>query len=212
MKSIAGEVAEILIKANAVTFNVERPYTYASGIISPIYTDLRLLVSYPAQRRRIIELLSDLVASKVGMQNVDVISGTASAGVPWAAWLSERLDKPMIYVRKESKQHGKEKVVEGVLKEGERVLVLEDLISTGGSSIRSVHNIRGCMGIVDNCLSIFTYGLDEANKSFSEMKVKAYSLCDFNTALETAVKMKYLTPAQAKNAREWNKNPREWRP
>jgi len=212
MKAVAEEVAGILLEANAVSFNVERPFTFASGIKSPVYTDLRLLVSHTPRRRRIVELLSQLVDKEVGLGNVDIVSGTASAGIPWAAWLSERLDRPMIYVRKESKHYGKERMIEGVISEGDRVLVVEDLISTGGSSIRSIHNIRGSMGVVSDCVAIFTYGLAEAEKNCVENNVKAHALCDFKTAVESALKRKYLTREQARKAVEWNKNPREWSP
>jgi len=212
MKAVAQEVAGILLGVGAVSFNVEKPYTFASGIISPVYTDLRLLMSYPAERRRVVELLSELVEKEVGQDKVDLVSGTASAGIPWASWLSERMGKPMVYVRKESKHYGKEKTVEGVIRGGDRVLVVEDLISTGGSSIRSIHNIRGCMGVVENCVSIFTYGLEESERSFRELFVKVSSLCDFKSAIDAAVRKKYLTRGQAEKAAEWNKNPREWKP
>jgi orotate phosphoribosyltransferase len=212
MKSVAEEVAGILLDVNAISFNVARPYTFASGIKSPIYTDLRLLMSYPQQRERVVELLSELVEKRMGLDNIDIISGTASAGIPWAAWLSEKLKKPMIYVRKESKHYGKERLIEGVIEEGKRVLVVEDLISTGGSSIRSVHNIRGCMGIMKDCVAIFNYGLDESRKNFSEMNVKVSELCDFKTAVDVAVRMNCLTKEQAKKAAEWNRNPRKWNP
>ena len=212
MKTVASEVAEILVKINAVSFNVEKPYTFASGIISPIYTDLRLLMSYPDHRRRVVELLLDVASKKVGLENIDVISGTASAGIPWASWLSERMNRPMIYVRKEGKHHGKERTVEGVVKDGNRVLVVEDLVSTGGSSINTVHNIRGSGGVVSDCVAIFTYGFEESQKNFADMNVLLHTLCDFPAAIEAAVKMKHLTKEQAGKARAWNRNPREWKP
>jgi len=169
-------------------------------------------MSYPDYRKRIVDLLADLISKEVGLDKVDVVSGTASAGISWASWLSDKLGKPMIYVRKESKGHGKERMVEGVINDGDRVLVVEDLISTGGSSIRSVHNIRGSRGVVEDCVAIFTYGLEEAEKNFAEMKVRTHTLCDFRTALDYAVKMKYLNALQAAKAIDWNANPREWKP
>jgi len=159
MNEIAKNVAEILLEINAVTLNPKKPFRYASGILSPIYCDNRLIMSYPEKRRSIIEYLKILVEEK--NLNFDVVAGTAIAGIPHAAWLAELLNKPMIYIRNKSKEHGKENLVEGKLDEDQNVLVVEDLVSTGGSSFGAVQGIRDNKGkgLYVFCLQddIFTY-------------------------------------------------------
>jgi orotate phosphoribosyltransferase len=204
------EVAQLLLEVKAVEFNVEEPFTFVSGIRSPVYTDCRLLMSYPVERSRVVEIMQSVVEEEIGVDNVDVISGTASAGIPHAAWLSWALGKPMVFVRKKAKGHGLEKNIEGVVPAGLKVLLVEDLVSTGGSSIDAVNVLRDSGAVVKHCASIFTYGLPEAVKLFSEAGVELHALTDFETAVEAAVKINYLTEEEGARALEWKSDPRGW--
>jgi len=201
----AKEVAGILLDIKAVELRVEPPFKWVSGILAPIYTDCRLLMSYPEQRRRVIELLSGLVPPEV-----DVVAGTASAGIAHAAWLAEKLDKPMVYVRKAKKDHGRENLIEGTFEAGAKVLVVEDLVSTGGSSINTVDAVRAAGGEVTDCVSIFNYGLAKAEDSFKKAEVNLNSLSNFEAALNLALERQYLSKQEADKALEWRANPEGW--
>ena len=205
MTDAAKEVAGLLLDIKAVELRVEPPFKWVSGILAPIYTDCRLLMSYPQQRRRVIELLGELVPAEV-----NVIAGTASAGIAHAAWLAEKLDKPMVYVRKAKKDHGRENRIDGTFEAGAKVLVVEDLVSTGGSSIKTVDAIRAAGGDVSECVSIFTYGLAKAQQNFEAAKVKLNSLSNFETALALAAERGYVTGDEAEKALEWRANPEVW--
>nr|MBI4156825.1 orotate phosphoribosyltransferase [Candidatus Woesearchaeota archaeon] len=202
------KVANILLKIKAITFNIKKPYKYASGILSPIYTDNRLLMSYPKERDKIIEFFINLIKEK-NLQ-FDIIAGTATAGIPHAAWLSSKLNKPMIYVRNSEKKHGKQNQIEGVLKSSQKVLVIEDLISTGKSSIETINSIRNSGGIVNYCISIFTYNLKEASDNFKDNKCNLLFLCNLNALLKIAVKNKYLSNQDLNEVLEWSKDPKNW--
>ncbi|MFC2154432.1 orotate phosphoribosyltransferase [Candidatus Altiarchaeota archaeon] len=202
------DVARILLEIKAVTLSPEKPYRYVSGILSPIYTDNRLLMSYPQERKKIIDFFVELVER--GRLSPDTIAGVASSGIPHAAWLADRLDKPMVYVRKASKDHGKENLIEGKLGVGEKTVLVEDLISTGGSSLASIEAIRSSGGIVENCLVIFTYNMKKAVEGFKAAQVKLVSLTDFATLIEVAAKEEYISRDEAAKAIQWNQDPSGW--
>lgn len=202
------DIADILLKVKAVTLSPSEPYTYASGIKSPIYTDNRLLMSHTPERRQIIEALRDSLKEH-GIV-FDVIAGTATAGIPWAAWLSDMENAPMIYVRSSKKGHGKGNRIEGVLEKGQRVVVIEDLISTGGSSIDTVEAIREAGGEVDTIIAIFTYGMPQVKKNFSDAGCQLVPLCDFSSLIDEAVERKYITEEEAEVTREWNSDTGAW--
>lgn len=205
----AKEIAKLLLEIKAVTLNVNEPFRYTSGIISPIYTDNRLIISYPEKRKIIIKAFLDLI--KKENLSIDVVAGTATAGIPHAAWISEALDKPMVYVRGKAKEHGKQNQIEGRIEKNQRAIVIEDLISTGKSSIAAAEALREAGGIVEDCLAIFTYELPEAIKGFSEAKVRCHTLTNFSTLLETAVKLGYINSEEREEAQQWNQNPMAWR-
>ena len=150
-------VSEILLNLNAVILRTKPPFRWASGILSPIYTDNRLLMSYPREREFIVNSFIKLI--KKNKITVDGFAGTATAGIPWAAWIAQKMKKPMIFVRSESKDHGKENKTEGVIEQGKNYVAIEDLISTGGSSLNTINAVREKGGIVENCIAIFTYEL-----------------------------------------------------
>ena len=202
------EVAEILLGIKAVTLRVNPPYKWVSGIFAPIYTDNRLLMSYPAERETIVKCLVRSI-EELGLK-ADVVAGVATSGIPWAAWVAERMCKPMIYARPKAKEHGKENLVEGGLKKGQNVVLIEDLISTGGSSVGAVEAIRKAGGVVDHCLAIFTYELPEAEKNFGRAKCKALTLTNFSTIIKVATEMGYIDKKDKEKILEWSRNPAAW--
>ncbi len=202
------EIAKILLDTRAVTLSPRAPYKYASGILSPIYCDNRLLMSYPERRRVIIENFKRIIQEN----NIefDVVAGTATAGIPWAAWLAAEYNKPMIYVRSTKKVYGKENTMEGKLNPGQKVLIIEDLVSTGKSSVGAVGAARTAGGIVSHCLAIFSYELEKSKNSFEEKNCKLISLCNFSTLVPIAVESNYINEEEKDTVLEWNKNPKEW--
>ena len=201
------EVAELLLKIKAVSLSINRPYRFASGILSPIYCDNRQLMSYPEEREIILDYFLEII-KKI---NFDIIAGTESAGIPWAAWISQRLEKPMIFVRKKTKEHGKQNLIEGRLKEGKKVLVIEDLISTGGSSIAAINAIRDAGGIVDYCVAIFEYNFEEALTNFEKVECKYITLSDFKTLVKVAIEEDYINEKDKGLVLSWSKDPHNWR-
>lgn len=208
MNEIAKDVAKILLEIKAVTLNPQKPYRYASGILSPIYCDNRLVMSYPDRRRKIIDYFAKFVNDR--NLDFDIIAGIASSGIPHAAWLAEKLGKPMIYIRKEAKGHGKENLIEGMMEKGRKVLIVEDLISTGGSSIAGIEAVRSQGGVVEHCLAIFTYEMSKARDAFQNAKCELIPLSDFTTLIKVADSMKYISDGDAAKALEWNKDPPNW--
>lgn len=206
--SVEKAVAKILVKIKAVTISSGKPFRFVSGIISPIYADNRLLMGYPLLRREITIYMASLLKEK-GI-TPDIVAGTATAGIPPAAWLSELLVLPMIYVRSEKKQHGKGRQVEGVIKKGDNILLVEDLISTGKSSIAAIDAIREEGGKIDFCIAFVDYGLKEARQAYKKRKVKLLTLTNFETLVETAKEEKLIAPAQTQTVLAWNKDPWSW--
>lgn len=202
------EIAAHLLEIGAVSLEPQEPFTWSSGLKSPIYCDNRLTLAYPNVRSKIADGLTALI--RAHFSNVEAIAGTATAGIPHAAWVSERLNLPMCYVRNQAKGHGKGKQIEGKVDKGQKVVVVEDLISTGGSSLNAVRALReaGCqvLGIV----AIFTYGLEKAKQAFAENNVEVYTLTDYDTLIETAVELGVVTEQDLTTLRKWRENPEEW--
>src|SRR3954469_15991400 len=184
-------IAESLLEIKAVSLRPNNPFTWTSGIHSPIYCDNRLTLSYPEIRRKIATGLTEIITEK--FPGTDLIAGTATAGIPHAAWVSELLNLPMCYVRSKAKGHGKGNQIEGNAASGQKVVVVEDLISTGGSVITAVQALReaGCdvLGVV----SIFTYGLEKGRELLQENGIKSISLTDFATLIEVAIEKGYVS-------------------
>jgi len=208
MNETAEDVAKILLEIKAVTLSPQKPYRYASGMLSPIYCDNRLLMSYPDKRRKIIAYLAELIKER--HLEFDVVAGIASSGIPHAAWLADKLGKPMIYIRKEVKEHGKENLIEGKLDKGERVLIVEDLVSTGGSSINGVEAVRSQGGVVNHCVAIFTYEMEKAKDAFRNANCELVTLSGFTTLIKTAKEMEYISPEESGKVLAWNKDPQNW--
>lgn len=201
-------IAEKLLTINAVALKPNEPFTWTSGLRSPIYCDNRLTLSYPEVRKEIAKGLQSIILEKYS--DTDVIAGTATAGIPHAAWVSELLNLPMCYVRSKAKGHGKGNQIEGKVEAGQKVVVVEDLISTGGSVITAVQALReaGCevLGVV----SIFTYGLDKGREAFAQEEIKSESLTDFANLVEVAIEKGYISKNDQDSLLSWSKSPSEW--
>lgn len=202
------ETAKILLKIKAVSLRTNPPFKWVSGILAPIYTDNRILMSYPKERNMIVDSFLKII--KKNNLKPDVIAGIATSGIPWAAWIADKLNLPMIYIRKKQKGHGRENLIEGKLNKREKIIIVEDLISTGGSSINGVEAVResGCK--VECCLAIFTYELEEAKQNFEKEDVELLTLTNFTTLVNVAVKEKYLSKEEEERVLEWSKNPGKW--
>ena len=202
-------IAKMLLDIKAVKVKVNPPFTWNTGLLAPIYCDNRLLISYPQQRRVIVEGLKKLIADN-NLQ-FDVIAGTATAGIPWASFLAAELNKPMVYVRSQPKDYGASKQVEGFMEEGARVLIVEDLISTGRSSLTTVAACQKEYNAqITGVLAIFNYQMQVANQSFWEAKIPLMTLSNFSALVSVAVAENYLTEEEKQNALSWGKDPEAW--
>lgn len=204
------EIAKLLLDIKAVTLNLKEPYRYTSGLLSPIYCDNRLIISYPDKRKIVIDAFIHLIEKN--QLQFDIIAGTATAGIPHAAWIADRLHLPMVYVRDKAKVHGKQNQIEGRLQKSQRALVVEDLISIGKSSITAGLALRKCKGYVTDCVAIFSYQLPQAIKNFSEAYINYYTLSDFSTLIKVAVEEDYISEKEKQKALAWSKNPEKWEP
>lgn len=202
----AQKVAKVLLDTEAVRLNVKEPFIYVSGIKSPIYCDNRKVIGYPQGRNTIVEGFIELLEKK----DYDVVAGTATAGIPWAAFIAEKLEKPMSYIRSKKKEHGAGKQIEGADLEGKRVIVIEDLISTGGSSIKAVEAAKEAGAAHVEVLAIFSYEFEKAAKSFEDADCEWETISSFSTLIKLAEDEKYLNAEEAEIALKWNKNPGEW--
>ncbi|MFD0825275.1 orotate phosphoribosyltransferase [Neobacillus sp. M.A.Huq-85] len=201
-------IAEKLLGINAVALKPNEPFTWTSGLRSPIYCDNRLTLSYPEVRRAIANGLRQLIVEK--FPDAEMIAGTATAGIPHAAWVSELMDLPMCYVRSKPKGHGKGNQIEGKAEQGQKVVVVEDLISTGGSVITAVQALREAGCDVLGAVSIFTYGLEKGKEVFEQEGIAAVSLTDFATLVEAAIDKGYISENDKDSLLTWSKNPAEW--
>jgi orotate phosphoribosyltransferase len=202
------EVAGALLEIGAVSLQPDTPFTWSSGLKSPIYCDNRLTLSFPEVRRKIAEGLSSLINEYY--PGTEVVAGTATAGIPHAAWVAERMDLPMSYVRSKAKGHGKGNQIEGRVLPGQKVVVVEDLISTGGSVIEAVQALRSAGCVVLGVVSIFTYELEKGRQQLEESEIKAYSLTDFTTLANIAEEKGLISKQNLESLAEWRKNPSEW--
>lgn len=210
LRQRAEGVAGTLLSIGAVTLSPSDPYRYASGILSPIYCDNRLLISHPDEWLYVINSMLNIIVNVIGMENIDIIGGTSTAGIPHAAFLSERLQIPMIYIKSTPEAHGKQTKIEGSLAAGKRVVVIEDLISTGGSSIRAVESVRDAGGTVTDCIAIFTYEMEEARRRFAEIACTLHTVSNFSTLIAVAEQQEIISSEELTKAMEWNKAPEEW--
>lgn len=208
MNNISETVAKILLELNAVSLNSQKPFRYASGILSPVYTDCRVLMAYPDIRRRVRDFYIEAI-QKTGV-SFEVVAGTATAGIPHAAWIADKLNLPMIYVRGKAKDHGKENMMEGIINKGQKAIVIEDLISTGESAINSVNAVRAAGGEITHVFAIITYGLKKAEQNFKNHQLKLVSLTTFADVVQQAQKLNYINKEDIKVILDWTADPTSW--
>lgn len=201
-EATARQIAEVLLNVGAVIINAQDLFTYASGVRSPIYCDNRLLISHPGARRLVSEKLAEAVA---GIE-CDVVAGTATAGIPWAAWVADRLVLPMVYVRDAPKGHGRKLRVEGVIEPGQRAVVMEDLVTTGGSAISSVEGLREAGAEVTDTVTIFTYESPKASQALAAAGVQLTALSGIATLLYVALATGRISPPDAEVVRDWHRS------
>lgn len=205
-KTTAKEIAGKLLEIGAVHLRPDQPFTWTSGIKSPIYCDNRITMSYPTVRRQIAQAFAKAIREKY--PQAEVIAGTATAGIPHAAWVAEILDLPMIYVRDKAKGHGRQNQIEGALHKGQKVVVIEDLISTGGSSLKAAQAVAEEGAEVLGVIAIFSYQFPDASGLFAEAGIEASTLSNYTTLLEAAKENGVITADQESILADWRKSPR----
>jgi orotate phosphoribosyltransferase len=208
MKSTEKLIAEKLLQINAVKLNPQNPFTWASGIKSPIYCDNRLTLSYPQVRDVIVKSFFQKSAQ---FEPFDAIVGVATAGIPHGVLLADRLEKPFAYVRDKAKSHGKQNQIEGELSAGMRVLVIEDLISTGGSALKAAETLIEAGFEVVGVLAIFSYDFDKAKQAFEAAEIKFSTLTNYKALLEIAVEKSYISPSDLTVLEQWRQSPENWK-
>lgn len=208
MTTLQTEIAKDLLAIQAVFLSPQDPFTWASGIKSPIYCDNRITMSYPAVRKQISKGLAKLIAAQY--PEVEVIAGTATAGIPHAAWVAERLDLPMVYIRSKAKDHGKGNQIEGKIRTGQKMVVIEDLISTGGSVLEACQAAQRAGADVLGVVAIFTYELEKGVENFEKAGISLTTLTNYSTLIETALQQDYIKREELVLLKEWKKDPEHW--
>lgn len=201
-------VAEKLLQINAVKLNLQNPFTWASGWKSPIYCDNRKILSYPHVRDFIKSEMTNMVFTE--FPEAEVIAGVATAGIPHGALVADLLTLPFVYVRSKPKEHGMGNQIEGVLEQGKKVLVIEDLISTGMSSMQAVEAIQQAGAEVIGICSVFNYGFDIAKNLFENKGIKMISLSNYNALISLSLEKKTITKEDEILLKQWRENPSEW--
>ena len=208
MKNLERIFAEKLLKIKAIKLQPSNPFTWASGWKSPFYCDNRMTLSYPSLRNFVKIEISRLILERFSA--VDAIAGVATGAIPQGALVADELNLPFVYVRSSPKDHGLENLIEGELRPGMKVVVVGDLVSTGGSSLKAVEAIRrdGCEVI--GMIAAFTYGFDVAEKAFKAARVNLVTLTNYEAVLDVALKTEYITPDDVQVLAEWRKDPANW--
>ena len=206
--TIAESIARVALEVGAIRINVQQPFTWASGYKMPIYNDNRLLLGNSQNRALVTKGFQGLL--KKITTEVEVIAGTATAGIPHATTLADRLQVPLVYVRSTAKSHGMGNKIEGILKNNQKVLVIEDLISTGGSAVNAVTTIREAGGTVDHCFSIFSYGFPESLEKFKDASCQVHSILDFSELLKVAQSTQDIASNDIQTLQSWQESPFKW--
>lgn len=199
------EIAASLLRIGAVALRPQEPFTWTSGLKSPIYCDNRLTMSYPEVREQVAEGFAALIRDK--FPEAQVIAGTATAGIPHAAWVAQKLQLPMIYIRDKAKGHGKQNQIEGALQAGQKVVVIEDLISTGGSSLKAALAVREAGGNVLGAAAIFTYEFIKAAKAFEGESIPLYTLSNYSALIEVARAQDSINDEDMALLKSWKQAP-----
>lgn len=208
MTEISKAIAKDLLTIEAVFLRPNEPFTWASGIKSPIYCDNRMTMSYPAVRKAIASGLAAQI--KEHFPDVEVIAGTATAGIPHAAWVADILDLPMVYIRSKAKDHGKGNQIEGRITEGQKMVVIEDLISTGGSVLGACEAAAREGANVLGVAAIFTYELPQGLTNFEKAQLPLVTLTNYSTMIDTALEMDYIGKEDIALLQQWKQSPQTW--
>ena len=207
-KNIAKKTAELLLQIKAIKLNPDNPFTWASGWNSPIYCDNRITLSYVAIRNYLRQNLAKIVEEKYGKP--DVIAGVATGAIAIGVLIAEELGIPFVYVRPEPKKHGRQNQIEGHIEKGQNVVIIEDLISTGKSSLNAVKALNEQDVKVKGMVAIFSYGFEFATKNFKDANVELTTLSDYNHLLEQAIETNYIAQKDLKTLENWRINPDKW--
>ncbi len=207
-KSVANQVAAYLLDIEAIKLSVKKPFTWASGWQSPIYCDNRLSLSYPTIRTYIKEQLAQSITS--AFPKVEAIAGVATAGIPQGALVAEALDLPFIYIRSKPKGHGMTNMIEGRVVRKQKTVLVEDLISTGGSSLKAADALKEAKITVLGMAAIFTYGFDISKNNFKKANVEAITLSNYAAMLEEAVANNYISEKDLVSLKAWRVDPEKW--
>ena len=209
MNDSAKQIAGSLLQIKAIKLNPTNHFTWASGWYSPIYCDNRKILSYPAVRKQVYEAFADLIAEKY--PDAEVLAGVATGAIAHGVLVAEKMGKPFIYVRSAPKSHGLTNQVEGEVKPGAKVVVIEDLVSTGGSSLSAVEALKKAGCAVLGMVAIFTYGFPTAEENFAKAGVKLDTLSNYNTMIEMAIEQGYVHPDELETLKEWRRDPASWK-
>nr|WP_299000799.1 orotate phosphoribosyltransferase [uncultured Allomuricauda sp.] len=208
-KDVAKKTAELLLQINAIKLDPENPFTWASGWKSPIYCDNRIMLSFPKVRRFVGQQMAKQVEQLYGKP--DVVAGVATGAIGIGLLVAEALDLPFVYVRPEPKSHGRQNQIEGQIEEGQTVVVIEDLISTGKSSLNAVRALKSKNVELKGMIAIFTYGFDIASSNFNEEKVSLHTLSDYDHLIQQASETNYIKESQLQTLLQWKSNPQQWK-
>ena len=202
------KIAEFLLQIKAIKLQPTNPFTWASGLKSPIYCDNRITLSHPTIRTYIRQKLAELVQEEFG--SASVIAGVATAGIPQGVLVAQELGLPFIYVRNKAKEHGTQSLIEGEINPGQRVIVVEDLISTGKSSIQAIHALRDAGYEVAGLVAIFSYGLDIATKNFADAKCRFSTLSNYAALIDFAAEHHFIQKDDVNVLNDWRNSPEDW--
>ena len=201
------DVEELLLNAKAVLLSPTKPFTYTSGNKGPIYCDNRIMISHPEAREQIVE---GLVAFSKAL-DFDIVAGTATAGIPWAAFVAQKLGKPMIYVRSKKKAHGTGGFIEGLFEKGKKVLLVEDTINFATSSSTALQVLRGEGMVCDHCLAIYTHELHVAKEKFTALGCELHVLARFSVLVDSALSKGLISPKEKGALLSWQRDPLRWK-
>ncbi len=208
MQNTAKQIAEYLLQIKAIQLKPTTPFTWASGWKSPIYCDNRKTLSYPEVRTYIKKSFAEVIREKY--PQVEVIAGVATGAIAQGALVAEEMNLPMIYIRSSAKSHGMTNLIEGEIKAGQKVVVVEDLVSTGGSSLKAVEALRNAGCEVLGMVAIFTYGFDTATNNFKASNCVLDTLSEYSVMIDIAQEIGYVKAEEVEALKEWRKNPANW--
>ena len=206
--SYSSQTAELLLKLKAIKLSPNDPFTWASGWKSPIYCDNRVLLSHPNSRDIIANYFAEIIKQKY--KSVEVIAGVATGAIGIGILVAQKLNLPFIYVRPEAKKHGRKNQIEGKILENQKIVVIEDLISTGKSSLNAVRALKESNLAVLGMVAIFTYGFKVSKENFHENKVELFTLSNYNELVKKAIEINYISHKESETLKKWNNNPENW--